>query len=176
MRKRYRRNKGMSNLIILFIVTSICLFFIIIALGNDLKESKEEIEQIKLEYQNKIDRSSIIDYSPTLEEVKNVLEETDIEDIPFDGENFNCYDYSIELIKAFRDRKIYSCLQILYFADGGGHAIVVVNTSDYGLIHIEPQDDEILYSLEVGEDYCDKLNWYCQNENWTITSLRNCYK
>lgn len=35
----------------------------------------------------------------------------------------------------------------------GGHAIVGFNTTDEGMIYVEPQTDEIVKNLEIGKRY-----------------------
>lgn len=52
------------------------------------------------------------------------------------------------------------------FVDGA-HAIVCFNTTDNGLIFIEPQDDHIVTSLTIGENYWDR-NLYIVNYDDTI--------
>ena len=65
-------------------------------------------------------------------------------------------------MKNFTEKDHFSCITILTFENEKfGHIIIAVNTSDYGLVYVEPQSDKIIYSLEIGDDYCKKVNWNC---------------
>jgi hypothetical protein len=91
----------------------------------------------------------------------------------YDENNFNCAEYSFGLIQAFRDEKIYSCIAWLVFNDDTAHAIVAVETFDYGIIYIEPQDDNIItYGLDKNDNYCDVVNWDC---DWKIEKIKSCF-
>lgn len=136
---------------------------------NLINNHKEELKQL----QNQIDRSYILDYNPTLQEVKNVLAKSTVHYLSYDHEEFNCYDFSNSLIKHFFNNKIYSCLVIIEFEDETGHAIVGIETSDRGIIYIEPQEkNKIIYSLNQGDDYCSKSNWDCK---WEIQKVKTCF-
>lgn len=151
-------------------------------LFNNLTELKTqcsaEKEQIALDYnlemkelQEKISNSRLINFNPTLQEVKKILREDDTERKKYIDDTFNCVDFSNRLIQEFLKRGIFACKVTLYF-DDGAHAIVSVDTSDYGIIYIEPQDDEIINVLSIGEDYCDIVNWNCE---WKIEQIKSCF-
>lgn len=170
-----------KNIIILGMVF---LIVILIILGSNhiikLKETYEkeiknhefEMDNLKKIQEEKIASMSAIDYSPTFNEVMEVVKNNNIENKEYDDETFACVEFSNNLVRAFQEEKIYSCATELWFEDGGAHANVVVNTSDKGIIYIEPQDDMIIYDLEVGDDYCEKVDWYC---NFIITHIKHCY-
>jgi hypothetical protein len=136
---------------------------------------EEEIKENELMYQKKILGMSAINYAPTFEEIKKVLDNYQ-DRTKYHYDDYNCVDYSQNLIKEFKDNKIYSCLTTLYFEGDDGHALVSVDTSDKGIIYIEPQDEVFIYSLEVGDNYCDKVDWYCTDKSeWKIKHLKNCF-
>ena len=140
-------------------------------INNIAKDYVLEIDSLKTMQKEKIDGMSAIDYLPTLSEVKEVIKNNKIENKEYDDEAFNCVEFSHNLIKAFQEAKIYACITELWFEEGA-HANVVVNTSDKGIIYIEPQDDKIIYNLEIGDDYCDKIDWNCE---WELTHIKHCY-
>ena len=167
--------------IVIGIILLVSIFSSLVRINN-LKEEmnnikdiyEDEIDSLKTMQKEKIAGMSAIDYSPTLSEVKEVIKNNKIENMEYDDEAFNCVEFSNNLVKAFQEAKIYSCVTELWFEEGA-HANVVVNTSDRGIIYIEPQDDKIIYNLEIGDDYCDKVDWNCEQEDWELTHIKHCY-
>ena len=139
---------------------------------EEINNSKNEIDSLKRIQEIKISGMSAIDYSPSLSEVKMIIRNSDLEDEEYDEDLFNCVEFSHNLVREFKEEKIYSCITEIWFEDEGGHANVAINTSDKGLVYIEPQDDTIIYDLEVGDNYCDKVNWDC---DWIIEYIKTCY-
>ena len=138
---------------------------------EEIKNHESEMDNLKKIHEEKIASMSAIDYSPTLNEVMEVVRNNNIENKEYDDETFACVEFSNNLVRAFQEDKIYSCAVELWFEDGA-HALVVANTSDKGIIYIEPQDDTIIYDLNIGDDYCEKVDWDC---DWTITHIKSCY-
>jgi len=94
------------------------------------------------------------------------LREDDTDKIPY-SEDFNCFDYTNTLLKHAYMLGYDGCAVQLEFNDSG-HMIAGFHT-DRGFVYVEPQDDTIIYDLEVGDDYCEKVGWFC---NWTIQRIR----
>jgi len=92
-------------------------------------------------------------------------------------ENFDCTEFSNHFIRNFAKEGFFSCTTEITFEDDGGHIIVAVNTSDRGLFYVEPQSDRIILGdeLEVGENYCDIVNWRCDWED-TIKKISSCFE
>jgi hypothetical protein len=139
----------------------------------EYEQQIENYTQEKIQFQQKIESMSAIDYTPTLKEVKDILKNYE-DNENYDEDYYNCVDYSQSLIKEFRENKIYACITNIYFEDGG-HANVAVETSDRGIIYIEPQGEEVIYTLNEGDDYCDKVDWYCEEDDWKIEIIKNCF-
>lgn len=75
---------------------------------------------------------------------------------PYDAEDYNCMDYAIELVNNARAENIKSWLVGVDFTTGEtGHAFVAFDTSDRGVIFVEPQADYTYSNLKVGLDLCD---------------------
>lgn len=142
---------------------------------------KQDFEKTSLKLDDalfKVEEESLregIHYSPTFSQMKKVLDNDKTEKIKYDEDTFNCVDYSYSLIRGFQEEDIYSCMVVYYLSDGLGHSGVIVNTSDKGLVYIEPQDDKIFYEVEIGDDYCDKVGWRCDDDSWKIESIRHCF-
>ena len=183
--KKMKQKTEHKNRIILGISLAIVIILLVSLLSsliriNNLKDKmdiiantyEDEIDSLNTVHIEKMASMSAIDYTPTLSEVKNVIRNTYIENKKYDDETFNCVEFSNNLVRAFKEAKIYACVTELWFDDGGAHALVAINIEDRGVIYIEPQDDEIIYDLKVGDDYCDKVNWDCE---WEITHIKSCY-
>ena len=183
MVKEKKMNKGKNIMIISLIILVVLLIILVFDSFNKFDELKElhkteinsietEMDSLKQLQEEKIASMSAIDYTPTIIEVKKLIKNNKIENKEYDDETFNCVEFTNNLVRAFRNEKIYSCATELWFEEGGAHAIVAIETEENGVIYIEPQDDTIIYSLKVGDDYCDKVNWDC---DWEITHIKSCY-
>lgn len=74
----------------------------------------------------------------------------------YDAENYNCMDFAIDLVNNARAENIKSWLVGVDFYNGDkGHAFVAFDTSDKGVIFVEPQADYTYSNLKVGLDLCD---------------------
>ena len=124
-----------------------------------------------------------LESNPTYEQIKEILAEDRLdeqEDI-FDEKEFNCVEYSYYVVQLLRKNNIYSCITELNFIESHAHANVAVNTSDYGVVYIEPQDDEMIIGLSVGQNYCEQVKWDVKYniicpDSWEITHIKDCFK
>jgi len=113
-------------------------------------------------------------YNPTLKELKIFAKEDDTDKREYKNDTFVCTEFTNTFVKNFAEKGYFSCITILTFENKNiGHAIVAINTSDYGLVYVEPQSYKIIYSLEVGDNYCKKVNWNC---NFIIKKISNCFE
>ena len=68
----------------------------------------------------------------------------------------------------------YRCGYVLVFSPDWSHALNCFNTTDYGLIFIEPQEDEIV-TLTIGQPYWDRTKYTPRYQgrtyNDTVTSF-----
>jgi hypothetical protein len=75
---------------------------------------------------------------------------------PYDAKDYNCMDYAIDLVNNARAENIKSWIVGVDFISGEtGHAFVAFDTSDRGVIFVEPQADYTYSNLKVGLDLCD---------------------
>lgn len=89
---------------------------------------------------------------PTYQEMKSFIaaDRTDLK--LYDRNNYNCSDFSADVILNAAKQKIRCAYVTINYAGDIGHAIVVFNTSDRGLIYVEPQEDEEV-NLQIGKNY-----------------------
>ena len=158
-------------------------------LSKELAREKEIVEKLnvslincewdmqKLEKKNKelklvLSKSQKF-HIPTIKEIKEFLREDDTDKHEW-SEEYDCTEFSNELVRKLKERGIFSCLTEINY-DEFAHNIVAVNTTE-GLIYIEPQDDTIIREseLKIGKDYCDIVGWYCE-EKHIIRKISSCY-
>ena len=89
---------------------------------------------------------------PSYNEMINFLSLDQTNNKTYDIRNYNCYDYSKDICDhAFEEG--YRCGFVYIELSGAfAHAIVCFNTTDRGVIFIEPQSDEEVV-LKIGEHY-----------------------
>lgn len=110
--------------------------------------------------------------NPTYSQLLGFMIRDNTEKHDYDNETFNCADYTNLFIQNFAKEGFFSCFTELVFTNDEAHAIVAVNTTDRGLVYVDPQDDKIIYDLNVGDDYCQKVNWRCHD---VIKHIKSCF-
>jgi hypothetical protein len=89
----------------------------------------------------------------TLGEVQAVVE-SDQTDTIGAGRGFNCIDFAWAVKRALQWQGIDSAILGLYYKEGfSGHAILIIPTSDKGWVALEPQNDQFMPVLKVGDYY-----------------------
>lgn len=129
--------------------------------NNQLSDVKEELEQTNLSLQENISELEKLQsgnkyelHDPTYNEVANFIASDATDEIPYDSETFDCEQFSQLVNNNSENQGIRCAYVILYFNDTNtGHAIVGFDTVDRGMVYIEPQSDEWVENLEVGNDY-----------------------
>ncbi len=114
--------------------------------------------------------TTFITLNPTFEELVKFIKEDNTDKLEY-SKDFTCINFANTFVKRFREKGYYSCVVDIEF-ENTAHAIVVVNTSDRGIVYIEPQNDKIIFDLKVGDNYCEKVGWYC---NWVIKRIVDCF-
>ena len=85
------------------------------------------------------------------------------------SETYTCFHFTADFEKnAFEAR--YRCGFVYIEFPDGAHAIVCFNTTDHGLIFIEPQDDKIV-TVNIGYPYWDRAIYEPPDYNDTVVSL-----
>lgn len=112
--------------------------------------------------------------NPDYNTLINFLQKDHTERRNYDYDFYDCTDFSNTFVKNFNRQGYYSCNVELEFEDSG-HIIVGVMTTDKGLVFIEPQDDTLVWGLKAGKDYCDLVNWDCEDP-WLILDVQHCFQ
>ena len=102
----------------------------------------------------------------TYQEMLNfiVLDQTDKN--TFNEENYTCLNFAAD-VKNHAFLKGYKCGLVYVVFPNSAHTIVCFNTTDHGLIYIEPQNDAIIRPI-VGQPYWDRIKYYPPLYNDTI--------
>jgi cob(I)alamin adenosyltransferase len=88
---------------------------------------------------------------PTYLQMKNFLSGDKTDQKTYDASIYNCQNFSADLITNAAKLKI-RCAFVSIDERSSGHAIIAFNTTDKGIIYIEPQSDEEV-NLQVGKRY-----------------------
>lgn len=151
--------------------TIIFLFILVFGTMNRMSDYEEAntflLNQLGL-------RIDYIRFNPPYADVENIIANDDSHLMKYDELQFNCVDYTHRVIQKYFEKGIYSCMTTLYFEDGLAHANVAINTSDRGVIYIEPQTKVILDELTLNKDYCDYVNFDC-DEPWILIEYKSCF-
>jgi hypothetical protein len=117
-------------------------------------------------------------HDPTYLEVVRFIQKDTTDLFTYNETYFNCM-YFAQYVDINVERQGIRCaLVVLYFnGTDAGHAIVGFNTSDKGMVYVEPQSDEWVQNLVVGNDFwtdCIVPNgdyYYDETSNDTIREI-----
>jgi len=91
-------------------------------------------------------------HNPTYSEVIKFIQKDTTDKKRYDEDTFNCGHYSMEVNNNAESQGIRCCYVTVNFSGGAAHALVAFETTDKGILYIEPQSDEKV-NLEIGKDY-----------------------
>jgi len=145
-------------------------------LKSILTNTQSQLDKLQSEtsrFQDRISKERIV--QPSYSDVLAFMEEDDTDKQTYVSENYTfiCTDFTDRFIGNFLKKGFFSCEAILYFANNQSHSIVAINTTDEGLVFIDPQIDKVMTSLRVGDNYCDYINQDC---DWKILSIKHCFQ
>ena len=116
-------------------------------INQSLQENLSEVE--KLQTGDKYDL-----HDPTYIEIRDFIRTDKTDEIPYENDTFDCEHFAQLLNNNSKDHGIRCAYVVLYFyGTNGGHAIIGFNTVDRGMVYVEPQSDEWVENLVIGNDY-----------------------
>lgn len=89
--------------------------------------------------------------TPTYEQMKNFLAQDTVSDIPYVSGSFECRHFATQVDNNAKAAG-WQCGFVLICYAQGQHAVIAFNTSDRGIIYIEPQTDDVI-NVAVGGTY-----------------------
>ena len=109
--------------------------------------------------------------SITWTELVSFLEKDHTNWNPYVPGKYTCLDFSTDLVANATQQGIKAWIVAVDFTDGGpGHAFVAFETSDRGIVYVEPQADDTYPIVAVGKNLCDSWGVYqCMG---TVSSIQ----
>jgi len=109
--------------------------------------------------------------SITWTELVSFLEKDHTNWNPYVPGKYTCLDFSTDLVANATQQGIKAWIVAVDFTDGGpGHAFVAFETSDRGIVYVEPQADDAYPIVAVGKNLCDSWGVYqCMG---TVSSIQ----
>jgi hypothetical protein len=108
-------------------------------------------------------------HDPTYQEVMDFLETDDSNDTPYSKNDHICTDYTTE-VNNNAEKLGLRCASVYIIYPDTGHSIVGFDTTDQGMIFIEPQFDKEV-TLPVGKSYSTS-NGFLQPDDIDDTIVR----
>jgi len=94
------------------------------------------------------------------------------------SDDYNCLGYALTLKSNASIRGIRCAVVILYYRNeftgerNIGHAINAFETTDKGIVYVEPQSDALRYNISIGQSYSSQLPYF----SMAVSNLcRNLY-
>ncbi len=123
-----------------------------IALG----EKESELADLQISYEGLVTGHGYTIKDPTYREARAFLRRDKTDELEYVEGEYVCADFAADVCNNAEEEGI-RCAYVLLDYSGGAHAIVAFNTIDRGLIYVEPQWDEMLDEIEIGEEYHECL-------------------
>jgi hypothetical protein len=98
-----------------------------------------------------------VTHDPTYQEMKDFLAADTADSKEYSEDSHLCTDFTAEVNKNAESRGI-RCGTVYIIYKETGHSIIAFNTTDKGIIFIEPQYDKEV-KLEIGESYSELNNF-----------------
>jgi len=138
----------------------------------NLQTSLTSIQNELTNLQDRMSREHVT--YPSYSEVLKFIEEDDTDRQEYIEENYTfiCTDFTDRFISNFLKKGFFSCEAIIYLPNNSSHSIVAINTTDKGLLFVDPQNDKVIFSLREGDNYCSYIGEDC---NWTILKVKHCF-
>jgi len=92
--------------------------------------------------------------NPTFKEARNFITDDQTNRNKWARNVYECRHFATDVCNHARDAG-WNCAFVLFCYEHGQHAVVAFNTTDQGLIYIDPQNDKPIYP-EVGGEYQGK--------------------
>ncbi|MEM3673540.1 MAG: hypothetical protein QW468_04890 [Candidatus Bathyarchaeia archaeon] len=106
--------------------------------------------------------------NPTYQETLNFIASDKTDENEY-SKNYTCFHFTRD-VKSHAFDAGYLCGFVYIEFRDGAHAIVCFNTTDHGIIFIEPQDDEIV-TLIIGQPYWNRTKYSPPDYDDTVVSF-----
>ena len=124
-------------------------------LQSELTDTQAQLDAIQMKYQNVTTGYAYVLNDPTYAEMQSFIAADNTDLRKYNADTYNCQNYSADVITNAAKQKI-RCAFVSIDYTNSGHAIVAFNTTDRGLVYIEPQSDKEV-KLSVGGHYYQEI-------------------
>lgn len=130
---------------------------------------------LQTNYERTITGYGYILIDPTYAQMIEFLNMDQTSDREYHADDYNCTDFSAD-VKTNAAKMGFRCAYVnVYFPEGIGHAIIAFDTTDEGVVFIEPQTNEEV-NLRVGLSYNESIipneGYYYPEPDYDDTVLR----
>lgn len=116
-------------------------------LNQSLHETTSELEQLKSGGRYEL-------HDPAYSELAAFIAEDETDKNTYDSDTFNCQHFTQTVNDNAESQGIRCAVVVIYFEETNtGHMIVGFNTTDQGMVYVEPQSDEWVENFVVGNEY-----------------------
>ncbi|MDP8202272.1 MAG: hypothetical protein P9M11_09085 [Candidatus Tenebribacter burtonii] len=91
-------------------------------------------------------------HNPSYSEAMTFVSKDKTDRKKYNEETFNCAHYTLEVNNNSEIEEMRCAIVFVDLSGGEGHALIAFNTTDKGILYIEPQSDQKV-NLKVGDDY-----------------------
>jgi hypothetical protein len=111
---------------------------------------------------------------PTYQEMLEFIRADKTDENAYVDGDYICHDFSYDVKRNAFDAG-YRCFWVSiemgeYSPTVAGHAIVAFNTTDRGIIYIEPQSDKVM-NVQIGQHYWDRSIYRAPSYDDTVTKI-----
>jgi len=133
---------------------------------------QESLEALQTNYDRMTTDYGYVLKDPTYQTMRKFLASDKTDTKTYDISNYVCEDFSADVVKNALQQKIRCAFVIIHYPGSTGHAVIAFNTTDKGLIYVEPQsDDEV--NMQIGKHYYQcviaKPGYYYEKPNYDDT-------
>ena len=137
-----------NSIIVLCILITCTIIF-----GTMIIYKNQEIISLKSELEKARGGNTYERHNPTFLEVSEFIAQDKTDELNYENEKFTCKDFA-QVVNNNAEKKGIRCAYVLLgFVGNVSHGIIGFNTTDKGMVYIEPQTDEWIQNLEIGKDY-----------------------
>ncbi len=113
--------------------------------------------------------------NPTYTNMLAFIASDNTDKIQYQANKFECWDFAADVINHAASQSIRCAIVMIDLNSTDGHAIVGFNTTDKGMVYIEPQSDELVQLKVGGRFYQQKVTkpgYYYAPPNYDDTVVR----
>lgn len=123
----------------------------------NLSYQRQINETVRLRKENvdlkeKISNSQMV-YPIKEQELLQFLVEDKTDEHEYIPDKYVCWDFAMDLVNNAKKRHIQAGFVMIEYYGGGGHSVVAFNTTDKGIVFVEPQEDTFV-------TLCDNCFYY----------------